>query len=240
MVLTYATSNSRIATGKANNSIVSETWLGGLAMQRSGNVAAPFLLLGLISIGSVQAVGGPLGIDHILSYDNSGIWRRSNQSALLDLLIGGEIVGAVWEGGETRLGKTFWQAIDSSAIGAISSEALKHVFTRSRPDQSNSPNLWFQGKGHYSFPSGEVTAVTAIATPFVLEYGRDHPAVYALLLLPAYDSIARMKVQAHWQTDVLAGVALGAATGYFAHARDSPLILGVLPGGFMVGIHKQW
>jgi hypothetical protein len=64
--------------------------------------------------------------------------------------------------------------------------------------------------------------------------------VYALLLLPAYDSIARMKVQAHWQTDVLAGVALGAATGYFAHTRDSPIILGVLPGGFMVGLHKQW
>jgi PAP2 superfamily len=104
--------------------------------------------------------------------------------------------------------KTFWQAIDSSALGAVSSEALKHIFTRSRPDQSNNPNLWFQGNGHYSFPSGEVTAVTAITTPFVFEYAHDYPAVYALLLLPAYDSVARM-VQAHWQTDVLAGVALG-------------------------------
>jgi undecaprenyl-diphosphatase len=55
----------------------------------------------------VHAGGGPLGIDHVLNYDNSGIWKRSNQSALLDLLIGGEIVGAVWEGGETRLRKTF-------------------------------------------------------------------------------------------------------------------------------------
>jgi membrane-associated phospholipid phosphatase len=209
-------------------------------MQRTGNVAALFLLHGFLAIGSVHAGGGPLGIDHVLNYDNSGIWRRTNQTALIDLLIGGEIVGAVWEGGETRLGKTFWQAIDSSAIGAISSEALKHILTRSRPDQSNDPNLWFQGRGHYSFPSGEVTAVTAITTPFVFEYAHDYPAVYALLLLPAYDSIARMKVQAHWQTDVLAGVALGAATGYFAHTRDSPLILGVLPGGFMIGIHKQW
>ena len=67
---------------------------------------------------------------------NSGIWKRSNQTALLDLLIGGEIAGALWEGGDTRLGKTFWQSIDSSAIGAVSSEALKHIFTRSRPDQS--------------------------------------------------------------------------------------------------------
>ena len=191
-------------------------------------------------MGPVHAGGGPLGIDHVLNYDNSGIWKRSNQQALLYTLIGGEIAGAVWLGGEDRLGKTFWQAIDSSALGAVSSEALKHIFTRSRPDQSNNPNLWFQGGSHYSFPSGEVTAVTAIVTPFMFEYGRDYPAVYALALLPAYDAIARMKVQAHWQTDVLAGVALGAGTAYFAHTRDSPIILGVLPGGFMVGLHKQW
>jgi membrane-associated phospholipid phosphatase len=209
-------------------------------MKRTGSVAALCLLLGFLSVGSAEAGGGPLGIDHILSYDDSGIWKRSNQQALLYTLIGGEIAGAVWLGGEDRLGKTFWQAIDSSALGAVSSEVLKHIFTRSRPDQSNNPNLWFQGGSHYSFPSGEVTAVTAIVTPFMFEYGRDYPAVYALVLLPAYDAIARMKVQAHWQTDVLAGVALGAGTAYFAHTRDSPIILGVLPGGFMVGLHKQW
>jgi membrane-associated phospholipid phosphatase len=209
-------------------------------MKRTGSVAALFFLLGFLSVGSAHAGGGPLGIDHVLSYDNSGIWKRSDQQALLYTLIGGEVAGAVWLGGEDRLGKTFWQAIDSSALGAVSSEALKHIFTRARPDQSNNPNLWFQGGSHYSFPSGEVTAVTAIVTPFMFEYGRDYPAVYALALLPAYDAIARMKVQAHWQTDVLAGVALGAGTAYFAHTRDSPIILGVLPGGFMVGLHKQW
>jgi hypothetical protein len=68
-------------------------------MKRTGNAAALFLLLGFLSIGFAHAGGGALGIDHILTYDNSGIWKRSNQSALLDLLIGGEIVGAVWEGG---------------------------------------------------------------------------------------------------------------------------------------------
>lgn len=209
-------------------------------MKRTGSVAALSLLLGFLSVGFARAGGGPLGIDHMLSYDDSGIWKRSTQQALIYTLIGGEIAGGVWLGGEDRLGKTFWQAIDSSALGAVSSEALKHIFTRSRPDQSNNPNLWFQGGSHYSFPSGEVTAVTAIVTPFMFEYGRDYPAVYALALLPAYDAIARMKVQAHWQTDVLAGVALGAGTGYFAHTRDSPIILGVLPGGLMVGLHKQW
>src|SRR5437899_2400618 len=137
------------------------------------------LMLVLLCMGSVFAGGGPLGIDHRLNYDDSGIWKRSNQTGLVNILIGGEIAGAVWEGGETRLGKAFWQAIDSSAIGAVSSEALKHIFTRARPDQSSDPNLWFQGHGHYSFPSGEVTTVSAIVTPFVLEYGHDYPGVYA-------------------------------------------------------------
>jgi undecaprenyl-diphosphatase len=77
-------------------------------------------------------------------------------------------------------------------------------------------------------------------TPFVLEYGHEQPAVYALELLPAYDAIARVKVHAHWQTDVLAGFALGTTTGYLAHSRDSPVILSVLPHGFMVGLHRQF
>jgi hypothetical protein len=63
---------------------------------------------------------------------------------------------------------------------------------------------------------------------------------YALELLPIYDGIARMKVQAHWQTDVLAGFALGGLTGYYAHNRDSPFILSVLPHGFTVGVRKQF
>lgn len=191
----------------------------------------------LILVAGCSVAGG---IDHLVEFDDSGIWKRSNQTALVNLLIGGEIVGALWEGGDTRLGKTFWQSIDSSAIGALSSEALKHIFTRSRPDQSPDPNLWFQGHGHYSFPSGEVTAVTAIVSPFVFEYAHEYPAVYALELLPLYDAIARVKVHAHWQTDVLAGFALGTGTAYFAHTRESPIILGVLPHGFMLGLKAKF
>jgi undecaprenyl-diphosphatase len=180
------------------------------------------------------------GVDHLVEFDDSGIWKRTNQTALINLLIAGEVAGALWEGGETRLGKTFWQSIDSSAIGALSSEALKRIFTRSRPDQSPDPNLWFQGHGHYSFPSGEVTAVAAIVSPFVFEYAHDHPAVYALEVLPLYDAIARVKVHAHWQTDVLAGFALGTGTAYFAHTRESPIVLGVLPRGFMLGLKVKF
>jgi undecaprenyl-diphosphatase len=73
----------------------------------------------------------------------------------------------------------------------------------------------------------------------VVAYGHDHPAVYALELLPLYDAVGRVKTRGHWQSDVLAGWAIGTAVGIWAEHRNSPLILGWLPGGFEVGfIHR--
>jgi hypothetical protein len=34
--------------------------------------------------------------------------------------------------------------------------------------------------------------------------------------------------------------ALGTAAGYFAHERDNPFILSVLPGGVAVGVKKRF
>lgn len=184
--------------------------------------------------------GGPLGIDHRINDDDAGIWKRSNQHILQYGVIATVVAGAAWEGGDTRLGRTFWQSIDSTAIGAVSSEGLKRVFSRARPAQTDDPNRWFEGRGYRSFPSGEVTEVAAAVTPFVLEYGHEHPLVYALELLPLYDGIARVKVQAHWQSDVLAGWALGSAVGYFAHGRAQPFSLMVVPRGLAVGFKTQF
>ncbi len=191
-------------------------------------------------VNSALAGGGPLGIDHKLPYDDSGIWKRSNQLLLEDLTLATVIGGSLWEGGESRLGNEFWRSLDASVLGAVSSTVLKDVFTRSRPSQTDDPDQWFQGKGHYSFPSGEVTFISAAITPFVLEYGPERPAVYALEVLPVYDAIARMKVHGHWQTDVLAGWAIGTASGYYAQHRNSPFFLELLPGGFEVGLKTRW
>jgi undecaprenyl-diphosphatase len=185
------------------------------------------------------AGGGPLGIDSRLSYDNSGIWARSNQKALIDSMMAVVGVGALWEGGNDRLGKTFWQSVDAGVFSGVAETALKYVFSRERPYQTSDPNRWFTGHGQ-SFPSGEVTTTSSLVTPFVLEYGRDHPAVYALELLPIYDGIARLKTRGHWQTDVLAGFALGTAAGYFLHRPGTPVILSVLPHGFAIGFKKEF
>jgi undecaprenyl-diphosphatase len=200
--------------------------------------------LALIAAGASPpacAGGGPLGIDSRLTEDDSGIWARRYQDGLIAVLIVGELGGALWEGGEERFGRTLWQSIDASLIGGISSGVLKYAFSRERPSVTDDPNKWFAGHGAQSFPSGEVTLTSAVVTPLVLEYGHEHPGIYALELLPVYDAIARMKVRAHWQTDVIAGFALGSAAGYYAHARSgTPLVLSVMPHGIYVGLKKSW
>lgn len=185
------------------------------------------------------AGGGPLGIDHRLHYDNRGIWKRSNQNILMYGSILTVAGGALAFGDQDGLGDTFWRSVDAMVISGIGAQALKYTFQRERPSQTSDPDRFFEGTRAQSFPSAEVTAVTAAVTPFIVNYGRDHPAVYALALLPAYDAVARMKTRGHWQTDVLAGAALGAGVGIWAAHRKSPLIIGWLPGGFQVGfVHR--
>lgn len=202
---------------------------------------AGLLFICLFAAAPMQAVAasGPFGIDHLVHYDNSGIWARNNQKIFMGATILTVVGGSLALGDQDKLGDTFWRSLDSMAVSSAISQAAKWTFQRERPSQTSDPNKWFQGTGYQSFPSGEVTAITGAVTPFVVAYGHDHPAVYALELLPLYDAVARVKVHGHWQSDVLAGWAIGTGVGIWAAHRDSPLILGWLPGGFQVGfIHR--
>jgi undecaprenyl-diphosphatase len=82
--------------------------------------------------------------------------------------------------------------------------------------------------------------ITTAVTPYVVEYGADHPAVWALELLPVYDAIARVKSHAHWQSDVLASFAIGTGIGYYMHSRSSSISVGALPHGVTVGWEKSF
>jgi len=180
-------------------------------------------------------------IDHVVTYDDSGIWKRDYQK---DLAAGAALTvigGALFTDNNSRIGRTFDQTFDSMILTAGTTTAMKYVFSRERPSQNADPCDFFDGSGHQSFPSGEVAEISSIVTPFILEYGHDHPAVYALAVLPVYDAIARVKVHGHWQSDVLVGAGIGVAWGFYAHHRKTPLILGLLPdGGVMLGYHKEF
>ena len=196
---------------------------------------------GLLVAPLAAQAGNPFGIDHRVTYDDSGIWKRSYQKQLAAGVALGTIGGALFIDPDSRLGRTFDQSLDAMVFTAATTTAMKYAFSRERPIQNADPGDFFDGRGHASVPSGEVAEISAVVTPFIAEYGHDHPAVYALALLPAYDAVARVKVQGHWQSDVLVGAAIGAGWGVYAHRRKTPLFVGLLPGrGAMLGYAKRF
>jgi PAP2 superfamily protein len=180
------------------------------------------------------------GIDHEIASDESGIWARHYQTGLQFAVIATEIGGALWLGNDDELGHVFWQTADASIITGISSTLLKRITGRARPAQGNDPNRWFRGSCCQSFPSGEVSLQASFVTPFIVHYAPEHPWIWALEILPAYDATARLKSHAHWQTDVIAGWLLGSGIGYWAAKRSVPVTVEILPKGLSVGFSKRF
>ncbi len=200
-----------------------------------------FLLLAAALFTDLSfADSGPFGIDHRLNLDESGIWSRSNQQILTYGSVVVVLGAALWEGSDSRLGKTMWKTTDAIVMTALSSAATKAIFRRQRPIDGNNPSAWFESGKNKSFVSGEVASIATIVTPVILEYQDDYPMVWGLALLPLYDGVARMKSQAHWQSDVLAGAALGVAIGYFSYKQDTPFSVSILPDGITVGFKKNF
>ncbi len=209
---------------------------------RAQRCCLAFLLLSLWALGTHRACagGGPLGIDHEWALDQSGIWAQKYQNTLEYGVIAVELGGGVWLGNENPLGHTFWQSVDSTAISSIGAEILKLAFSRARPNQGGNSNRWFQGSCCDSFPSGEVTVQASFVTPFIANYARTNPWVWSLEALPLYTGIARLKNQAHWQSDVIAGWALGSAIGYWSTTRETPISIQILPHGLTVGVSRSY
>lgn len=180
---------------------------------------------------------GRADIDHRVAKDTSGIYSLQDAVPIsLGLLAAG---CALWEGTEDRLGKTCWEAGESGVASALAAEGLQFITGRQSPSQTGNPDKWFSG-GKGSFPSTHVSLTTAVVTPFIYQYVHDDPLVAALAVLPMYEMVARVKAQQHWQTDVLAGAALGFAVGSYEAHRNNPLIFSVLPGGAFIGFHHSF
>lgn len=199
--------------------------------------------VGLVVVCGLPAAGYPFDwsvIDHQVQKDESGIWNPKVYRGLVGVLGVAGLGGALWEGSESRLGKTLWQTLDSELLAGSSTVAMKYVFRRTRPSETTDPNEWFGDRSDDSFPSFEAAFSASLVTPFVLEYAGEHPSAYGLLALPLYVGIGRVKNQAHWQSDILAGWAIGGLSGWYAHRRETPIIVQVLPGGVFVGLKTRY
>jgi membrane-associated phospholipid phosphatase len=208
-------------------------------MKGSALRLAIIVMLALSTLTSARA-GGPFAIDHLVPEDESGIWNPNVYRGLQLAMTVGQVGLALYEGGDTRLGNTAWRGIDSEIIASLSTEGLKRVFRRARPRDNPDPSSFFTCSSNCSFPSGEAAEATSIVTPYILEYGPDQPAVYLLSIIPLYVGVGRVKAQAHWQSDVVAGWLVGGLAGWYAHERDQPLVLQLMPHGIFVGLKKSF
>ena len=165
---------------------------------------------------------------------------------LQDALPAVAVVGATWAYAalvDSSAGRSeTWNMVEAAALSAVPAYALKFAAGREGPYQTTDPNQW--GKGAGTFPSFHATAAFAVGT-VLAESGNDEfrwerrLLGYGLGTVTAYE---RLNHNAHWFSDVVAGAALGVASGYFVLGRSreravgNSAHLGVLPmpGGLML------
>lgn len=103
----------------------------------------------------------------------------------------------------------------SLAVSHMPVAVLKKMYPRKRPylvlDEINVTDKPLKD---HSFPSGHTTAIFSVVVPFIL-----YDPFLAIVLVPLAVSVgvSRMYLGLHYPSDVLAGIALGNATGILAY-----------------------
>ncbi|GAC1662913.1 MAG: hypothetical protein PVS2B3_16500 [Steroidobacteraceae bacterium] len=134
-----------------------------------------------------------------------------------------------------------WAMFEAAGLSGVSAYALKYTFRREGPDVTSNPNQWFRSGGA-SFPSFHTTAAFAVGT-VLAESGSDDYRWLRRLLgygLGVGTGYERLRHNAHWLSDTVAGAALGSASARFTMNRTygstsaSSLSLTPVEGGAML------
>jgi hypothetical protein len=114
-----------------------------------------------------------------------------------------------------------WNMFESTGLSLVSAYALKYTFRRTGPDATTDANHWFGGGS--SFPSEHTTMAFAIGTVLAESGNPDYRWIrrvigYGVGFGTAY---LRLKHNAHWLSDTVAGGALGMASAHFVMNRSA-------------------
>ncbi len=135
-----------------------------------------------------------------------------------------------------RTGRLLFESITYSGISVM---AVRYIFGRSRPYNTNSPweFNWFETSNEVqSFPSGHTTVAFALSTVLAEEIGGVWAglAFYGMASMTAY---ARVRNNQHWFSDVVVGAGLGLVTGFHVvrqermREQSAPEVgLSIIPG----------
>ena len=169
----------------------------------------------------------------------------ANSGSITDALPGAALFLGTW-GYATLIGShagkgEAWNMLEAGGLSFVSAYALKYVVRRARPDATTDPNHFF--RGGTSFPSEHATAAFAVGTVFA-ESGNPRYRWIRRTIgygVGIYTAYSRLKHNAHWLSDTVAGAALGMATAHFVMDRsnareraDSSVSVVPVPGGVML------
>jgi membrane-associated phospholipid phosphatase len=109
---------------------------------------------------------------------------------------------------------------EAAGFSAVDTILLKYLAGRLRPNETTSPDAWFDNGD--SFPSMHASVAFAIGTVFAESGNEEHRWLrrtvgYGIAGATAY---ARLHDNVHWFSDVAAGAAIGIATARFVMNRD--------------------
>jgi len=155
---------------------------------------------------------------------NLGPSMTTNSKDVQDALPAAAVFVATW-GYANLIGDTngrgeAWAMLEAAGLGSVTGYALKYAVGREGPDRTSNPNQWRKSGGN-SFPSFHSTAAFAVGTVLAESGNDDYRWVRRFLGygLGAATSYERLKHNAHWLSDTVAGAALGIASAHFAMNR---------------------
>lgn len=119
--------------------------------------------------------------------------------------------------GNERFQDAAFTSLQSWVYNGVITAIFKQSFGRYRPESGSDPRNFKPFSGNSSFPSGHTSAIFAIVTPWVMYY--PNVATYSLFILSASTGIARIAIDKHWPTDIIAGAALGIFTSRWLSRR---------------------
>ncbi len=117
-------------------------------------------------------------------------------------------------------------SLQALAYSAAITSGFKTLLGRFRPEADAGAYRFVPFSGNNSLPSGHTSAAFAIVTPWVLYY--PNVATYGLFALSAGTAVARIALDKHWPTDVLAGAAIGFLTARWLTRRHQGTEVGRL------------
>jgi membrane-associated phospholipid phosphatase len=110
----------------------------------------------------------------------------------------------------------------ASVISSLATSAIKGIVGRKRPNTGLGPHSFHPFQGDYSFPSGHATGAFAFASVIAAHYD-DVWIDASAYTIASLVGVARIHLDAHWTSDVIAGGLIGGLIGHHLVAFNRKL-----------------